>query len=91
MIPLFENDKSAFINKVRRDGFLDNQEVFDTVSGIMQDIRKDKDDALIRYTKKFDKVDIRPENMLVTKEEIEWAYKQIDKNLLKVTQQAFLY
>jgi histidinol dehydrogenase len=90
MIPLFENDKSAFINKVRRDGFLDNQEVFDTVSGIMQDIRKDKDDALIRYTKKFDKVDIRPENMLVTKEEIEWAYKQIDKNLLKVIQQAVL-
>ncbi|HRR36413.1 MAG TPA: histidinol dehydrogenase, partial [Clostridia bacterium] len=90
MIPIFDKDKAGFIAKVRKDGFLDNKEVYDIVYKIMQDIRKDKDKALMQYTKKFDKTDIAPEDMLVTKEEIKKAYKEIDKDLLKVIQQAVL-
>ena len=56
----------------------------------MMDIRKEKDAALIRYTEKFDKVSLLPEELLVTKEEIDMAYKQIDKDLLSVIQQAIL-
>ena len=90
MIPIFDKDKAGFIAKVRKDGFLDNKEVYDVVYKIMQDIRKDKDKALMQYTGKFDKTDIAPEDMLVTKEEIKKAYKEIDKDLLKVIQQAVL-
>ncbi len=90
MIPLFEYDRKGFVNRVRRDGFLDNQQVYDVVFDIMADIRKNKDEALIRYTSKFDKIDLRPDQLLVTDEEIKNAYKQIDKELLKVIQQAIL-
>lgn len=90
MIPVFDKDQQGFIKRVRKDGFLDNLEVAETVSEIMQDVRKNGDDALMRYTKKFDHVTLDAKDMLVTKEEIEAAYKQIDKDLLKVIQQAIL-
>jgi len=90
MIPIFDNDRAGFVKRVRRDGFLDDKKVYDVVSDIMMDIRKEKDAALIRYTEKFDKVSLLPEELLVTKEEIDMAYKQIDKDLLSVIQQAIL-
>ena len=90
MIPVFDKDQQGFIKRVRKDGFLDNLEVAETVSEIMQDVRKNGDDALMRYTKKFDHVTLDAKDMLDTKEEIEAAYKQIDKDLLKVIQQAIL-
>lgn len=90
MIPVFDKDQQGFIKRVRKDGFLDNLEVAATVTDIMLDVRKHGDEALIRYTKKFDHITMDAKDMLVTKEEIEAAYKQIDKDLLKVIQQAIL-
>lgn len=49
----------------------------DTVNEIVNNVRANGDRALHDYTLKFDKVDITPENMIVTREEIEEAYRII--------------
>ncbi|MDY5576289.1 MAG: histidinol dehydrogenase [Lachnospiraceae bacterium] len=51
----------------------------DTVNEIVNHVRTNGDDALHEYTLKFDKVDITPDKMLVTREEIEEAYKIVEE------------
>lgn len=56
----------------------------DTVSAILEEVRMNGDKAVFSYTKKFDKADITAENLLVTPEEIEEAYSQVDEKLVEV-------
>lgn len=56
----------------------------DTVNEILEDVKKNKDEALFRYTEKFDGVTITKENFLVTKEEIEEAYEKVDAHLVEI-------
>ena len=58
------------------------------VAEIIQTVREKKDQALFDYTEKFDHVKITPETILVTKEEIEEAYSQVDARLLEVIRRA---
>lgn len=60
----------------------------DTVEKIVNDVRDRGDEALFGYTKQFDKADINAGNVLVTKEEIEYAYTQVDKKLIEVIRKA---
>lgn len=59
-----------------------------TVEEIVNNVRDNGDTALFSYTKKFDKADISESNVLVTKEEIEYAYTQVDEELLRVIRKA---
>lgn len=58
------------------------------VADILSAIRKDGDQALFAYTKKFDQVEISEENLCVTEEEIEEAYEKVDKELLRIIRKA---
>jgi len=58
------------------------------VADIIADIRKNKDKALFSYTKKFDKADINASNVLVTKAEIEEAYKTVNPATLEIIRKA---
>lgn len=60
----------------------------DTVEKIVNDVRDRGDEALFGYTKQFDKADINAGNVLVAKEEIEYAYTQVDEKLIKVIRKA---
>ena len=51
---------------------------------ILLNIRTNKDEALFKYTKDFDKADINASNIVVTKEEIEEAYTKVDPALVDV-------
>lgn len=55
------------------------EEVNNVVDEILMDVRKRKDGAVREYTLRFDKVDIQ--DLLVSKEEIESAFENIDENL----------
>jgi histidinol dehydrogenase len=55
-----------------------------TVEEIVNDVRDNGDKALFSYTKKFDKADITSENIKVTQEEIDYAYTQVEPELLAV-------
>ncbi len=54
-----------------------DQELSSPVRQIVETVEKRGDSALIEYTMKFDKVKLRPDNLRVTKQEIEDAYKKI--------------
>lgn len=55
-----------------------------TVNDIITNIRQNKDKALFEYTSKFDKCEISAENILVTRQEIEDAYKKLDPAFVEV-------
>ena len=56
----------------------------DTVNEILNEVKEKGDEALFRYTKKFDKAEITPDNTRVTGEEIQEAYAQVEASLVEV-------
>ena len=54
------------------------------VNDILLNVRTNKDEALFKYTKDFDKADINASNIVVTKEDIEEAYTKVDPALVDV-------
>ncbi|MDC7295248.1 histidinol dehydrogenase [Butyrivibrio sp. DSM 10294] len=55
-----------------------------TVNEIITNIRNNGDSALFDYTKKFDKCDITADNILVTRAEIDEAYKKLAPEFVEV-------
>ena len=62
----------------------------DRVSAIIDTVREKGDEAIFSYTKQFDGADINADNIVVTKEEIEEAYKNVDPTLLDVIRKALV-
>ncbi len=58
------------------------------VGEILSNVRANKDAALFKYTKDFDKADINASNIVITKEEIEEAYTKVDPKLVNVIRKA---
>ena len=58
------------------------------VGEILSTVRANKDAALFKYNKDFDKADINASNIVVTKEEIEKAYTKVDPKLVNVIRKA---
>lgn len=56
----------------------------DTVNEILNEVKEKGDEALFRYTKKFDKAEITEDNIRVTGEEIQEAYAQVETSLVEV-------
>ena len=61
-----------------------------TVTEIVETVRRKKDEALLSYTEKFDHICLTPETMRVTKEEIEEAYREVDPRLVEVIRKALV-
>lgn len=61
-----------------------------TVKEIVEDVHLNRDEALFKYTEKFDKAKINSENIKVTKAEIEEAYAAVDASLLEVIRKAIV-
>lgn len=55
-----------------------------TVNEIIAQIREKKDEALFACTKQFDHCEITKDNIKVTKEEIEEAYRKTDQKLVEI-------
>ena len=49
-----------------------------SVNEILANVKENKDKAIFEYTKKFDGADINESNILVTKEEIQEAYDNLE-------------
>ncbi|MCR5195749.1 MAG: histidinol dehydrogenase [Pseudobutyrivibrio sp.] len=61
-----------------------------TVNEIVGNVRDGGDKAVFEYTKKFDGADINADNIVVTKEEIEEAYKVVPAELVEVIRKALV-
>jgi len=60
----------------------------DTVNDILKNIREKRDKALFEYTSKFDGFTLTPDNIRVTKSEIEEAYTKLDPEYIEVIRKA---
>ncbi|WP_123042806.1 histidinol dehydrogenase [Cohnella candidum] len=58
------------------------------VATIVEAVRREGDDALLRYTASFDKVELTPERLRVTQEEIQAAYGFVEQDFLVALRQA---
>lgn len=69
----------------------DNYQGFEEkVDAIIQNVKQNGDQAVFGYTKQFDGVEITAETVLVTAQEIEEAYEQVDQMLLEVIRKALV-
>ncbi|NES21915.1 MAG: histidinol dehydrogenase [Symploca sp. SIO3E6] len=59
-----------------------------TVREILQAVKRQGDKALLHYTKEFDQLSLRPEQLLVSASELDAAYQQVSKELLDAIQLA---
>ena len=60
----------------------------ETVSQILSDVRNRGDDAVFELTERFDKWAAASDNIKVTREEIDAAYKEVDDKLIDVLKEA---
>lgn len=87
MVRIIKNDEiPKFIEDLQQRNAQDYDNVYETVDRILDDVRKNKDDALKRYTLEFDEADL--EHIEVSSEEIEEAFKTIDRDLFETIKKA---
>lgn len=60
------------------------------VQDIIQNVKEQGDAAVFDYTKRFDGVEITPETIRVTEEEIQEAYETVDQTLLDVIRKSLV-
>lgn len=73
---------SKKLEKIYNRGFIKSRRVEDKVRQIIEDIRIFGDEALIKYTKKFDGVKLLPRQLRVSEIEISGAYQNITPNFV---------
>ncbi len=59
-----------------------------TVNEIIENVKNNGDKAVFEYTEKFDKFRLTPENIKVTRAEIDEAYAKLDASLIEVLKQS---
>ncbi len=69
--------------KISRRSQVKIDEVMKVIIPIIKEVEKEGDEAVLRWTKKFDKVDLKNEEIFVKQERIKEAYKKIRPEVLK--------
>jgi histidinol dehydrogenase len=70
------------LEKIYNRGFVKSRRVEDKVRQILDDVRLLGDDALLKYTRKFDKVKMTAKQLRVSEREISGAYQNITPNFV---------
>ncbi|SKA78964.1 histidinol dehydrogenase [Clostridium sp. USBA 49] len=71
-----------YISSLKKRAEQVQSDVINKVSDILEDIKNNGDKALIEYTKKFDSTNINLNNFIVSKQEIEEAFKKVDDKFI---------
>ena len=88
IVKLTEETKKNLMNDLLKRSPNNYSQYESTVNEIIENVRTNKDQAIFKYTKKFDRFDLNAENIKVTKEEIAYAYTQMDEKLIQVIKKA---
>jgi histidinol dehydrogenase len=88
IIDIRKNKENDLYRRLVSRNHMESGEVLQVVSQVVEDIRKNGDQALFDYTRKFDGVELRPESIKVTPEEIAEAYSRVDSELIEVIRRA---
>jgi len=73
---------SKQLEKIYARGFVRPRRIEERVRKIIEDVRQFGDEALVKYTKKFDGVKLTPRQLKVTQNEISGAYQNITPNFV---------
>ncbi len=85
-MPEILKDRCRLLARINERSSLDDPVVFNRVIDIMNEIRANGDAALRYFTEKFDGVSIA--DFIVSNDEINRAYEEIDRDLLDVIREA---
>lgn len=58
------------------------------VATILETVKEERDQALFRFTKQFDGVELSEDTIRVTEEEVQEAYEKVDPSLLEIIRKA---
>lgn len=75
-------DKAALKKIVNRCSL--DEAVEETVKGIIEDVHRDGDRAVLKYAGRFDKVSLKASELRVSREEIRETSQRLDKGLAKI-------
>ena len=90
-IKLDEESKKDILDNLLKRSPNNYGKFSDSVNAILEDVKARRDEAIFEYTKKFDGADINADNIIVTKEEIEEAYKEVEKTgLVEIIRKALV-
>lgn len=83
MVQIIESnkEKQAFLEVLNVRGKMDTGEYAEAVKKIVEDVRLNGDEALLKYTQKWDCESITLENIKIAKEELKKAYDELDDKL----------
>ncbi len=84
IITLTNETKKNLLENLLKRSTTDYGEYEKIVDSIIQNVKQNKEEAIFDYNLKFDKCTITKENFQVTQEEIEDAYKVLDKQFIEV-------
>ena len=77
IVDLRKIDGFEFFQDLKKRGTIDYSEYEKVVKGILNDVKDKGDDALLYYTEKFDKIQLKPEELLIKEEEFQNAYNKV--------------
>lgn len=84
IVRLNKETKQGILNDLLKRSPNNYSQYENTVNEIIEEVKKRGDRALSDYTLKFDKYALTPENINVTREEIEEAYGKLEPGLIEV-------
>lgn len=84
LIDIRENKDDGLFEKLAARNQLEQADVVKTVNEIIGNVRSKGDQAVVEYTRLFDKVDMKADAMKVTVQEFEEACEKTDKELIRV-------
>lgn len=88
IVNLDKNNKSYYVDMLKNRAETVQKEVIIAVDNILADVRENKDLAVIKYTNIYDSKEVNSQNMKVTVDEIENAYKIVDKKFIDAIKMA---
>jgi histidinol dehydrogenase len=78
----------AYLELIKNREDAVQEEVNEIVKGILAEVKTDGDDAVIKYTNKFDSPAVTKDNLKVTRSEIEEAYGKVEEEFLVALKEA---
>lgn len=90
IVRLDENSKKNLLENLLKRSPNNYGEYEEKVAAILAKVKEEKDAAVFAYTKQFDGAEITKDTILVTKDEIEEAYKLTDASFVEVIKKALV-
>lgn len=88
IVKLDEQSKQNLLEDLLKRDPNNYQSYAETVQGIIDDVKKRKDEAVFEYTRRFDHADLSAATIRVTEEEIKEAVEAVEPELLAVMKRA---